>query len=110
MSIPNLPSTPAVTSAQNATTAAVDLPTSEALANALKVTANAEQVDIAAIHTWIVGAAATINALQAEVATLSTEGVGGDEGQGSITSQPTYTGDPDTADGGGLGPSVVDGG
>ena len=39
----------ALTSAQNATTAAVDLPTSEALANALKANYNALQADVAAI-------------------------------------------------------------
>ncbi len=37
------------TSSQNGTTAAVDLPTSEALANALKISYNAAQVDIAAL-------------------------------------------------------------
>jgi hypothetical protein len=38
-----------VTSAQNSTSAAVDLTTSEALANALKTSYNAAQVDIAAV-------------------------------------------------------------
>jgi hypothetical protein len=40
---------PALTSAQNATAAAVDLPTSEALANALKASYNALQADVAAL-------------------------------------------------------------
>jgi len=39
----------ALTSTQNATTAAVDLATSEALANALKTSYNALQADVAAI-------------------------------------------------------------
>jgi hypothetical protein len=46
---------PALTSAQNATTAAVDLPTSEALANALKANYNALQTDVAALVAAISG-------------------------------------------------------
>lgn len=49
-----------VTSAQNATAAAVDLTTSEALANALKVSYNAAQVDVAAV---IAGLNALIDSL-----------------------------------------------
>jgi hypothetical protein len=46
---------PALNSVQNATTAAVDLPTSEALANALKANYNALQADVAAIVAAISG-------------------------------------------------------
>ena len=46
----------ALTSSQNATAAAVDLATAEALANALKTSYNAAQVDIAAIRTALITA------------------------------------------------------
>ena len=48
------PVTVSLTSAQNATSAAVDLTTSEALANALKTNYNALQVDVAAIKAALV--------------------------------------------------------
>lgn len=98
MSITALPgSVPAVTSAQNATTAAVDLTTSEGLANALKTNYNAAQVDIAAIHTYLVAVAATVNSIITAVAAISTGS--DDEGQDSITGTPTYTGGDGEADG-----------
>jgi hypothetical protein len=45
----------ALTSSQNATTAASDLATAQALANALKTSYNALQVDVAAIRTALLG-------------------------------------------------------
>jgi hypothetical protein len=53
---------PALTSTQNATAAAVDLATSEALANALKVSYNALQVDVAAIRASLLSAAGVTEA------------------------------------------------
>lgn len=43
----------ALTSAQNATAAAADLPTSEALANALKANYNALQADVVALNALV---------------------------------------------------------
>lgn len=43
----------ALTSVQNATAAATDLPTSEALANALKVSYNALQADVVALRATV---------------------------------------------------------
>ncbi len=48
------PITVALTSSQNATTAATDLTTSEALANALKANYNQLQVDVAALRTALI--------------------------------------------------------
>ncbi len=45
---------PTLTSVQNTTTAAIDLPTAEALANALKANYNALQVDVVALRAWLV--------------------------------------------------------
>ena len=50
-----VPTVLALTSAQNATTAAVDLATSEALANALKANYNQLQTDVAALRTALIG-------------------------------------------------------
>ena len=65
------PTVSAVTSSQNATAAATDLTTSEALANALKVSYNAAQVDIAALRAEVL---ALTNALvNAGIATGGTQ-------------------------------------
>jgi len=56
----------ALTSVQNATTAAVDLATSEALANALKANYNALQTDVVAIRT-------AQGLIQADVAVIRTK-------------------------------------
>ena len=65
------PTVSAVTSSQNATAAATDLTTSEALANALKVSYNAAQVDIAALRAEVL---ALTNALvTAGIATGGTQ-------------------------------------
>src|SRR4051812_36307076 len=58
----------ALTSVQEATTNAIDLPTAEALANSLKLKYNALQVDVAAIRT---GLAAVISALATSGATVT---------------------------------------
>lgn len=50
-----VPTAVALTSGQNATAAATDLTTSEALANALKANYNALQIDVAAILTALQG-------------------------------------------------------
>ncbi len=53
----------ALTSSQNATTTASDPTTTQALANALKTSYNAAQVDIAALRTAIVATDATVAAI-----------------------------------------------
>lgn len=68
----------ALTSSQNATTAAIDLTTSEALANALKANYNQLQTDVAALRTSYnalqVDMAATLAKVNAELTALQLAG------------------------------------
>ena len=69
----------AATSSQNGTTDATDLPSSEALANALKVSYNAAQVDIAALcasNTALIADVLTLNEADRHARVSTPDGVG----------------------------------